>query len=181
MVKKLIIIDDNSTQLNILKTLSTNQSWDVCGVQNAKIGYEMIFDFAPDLIITDAIMPVMGGFQLIKLIRQNETISKIPVIVYSVLNEVNAKFYIKEEYSEYFLRKESNQDKLIETANRIVEKFPLEDEYKNEILRTGLQNYRINMQEEPVCEEEQEEQNEEIAQEQEENIVEEVNKIDYFY
>ena len=66
MAKKLIIIDDSATQLNVLKTLFANDGWDVCGVQSAKIGHEMIFDFAPDLIITDAIMPLMGGFQLLK-------------------------------------------------------------------------------------------------------------------
>ncbi len=142
MAKKLIIIDDSATQLNVLKTLFANEGWEVCGVQSAKIGHEMIFDFAPDLIISDAIMPLMGGFQLLKLIRENEKISKIPIIIYSVLNESNAKFYIHEEYSEYFLRKDNNQDKLLEMANRIVEKFPLPKEYKDEILRIGIENYK---------------------------------------
>ena len=144
MVKKLIIIDDNSTQLNILKTLFTNQSWDVCGVQNAKIGYEMIFDFAPDLIITDAIMPLMGGFQLIKMIRENEKISKIPVIIYSVLNEVNAKFYVKEDLNEFFLKKDNNLEELFELATKVVQKYPLDKEYKEEILKIGLKNFETN-------------------------------------
>ena len=142
MAKKLIIIDDSATQLNILKALFTNEGWEVCGVQNAKIGYEMIFDYAPDLIISDAIMPMMGGFQLLKLIRKNEKISKIPIIVYSVLNESNAKFYINEEYSEYFLKKDDNQEKLLEMAKSIVEKFPLSEEYKEEILKIGSENFK---------------------------------------
>lgn len=152
MTKKLVIIDDSSTQLNILKTLFTNNGWEVCGVQSAKIGYELIFDFAPDLVITDAIMPVMGGFQLIKQIRRNPLISKIPVIVYSVLSEINAKFYINEELSEYFLKKDNNQDELLKLAKKITEKFPLEKEYKEEILKTGLKNY-IPIQESPKKEE----------------------------
>lgn len=149
MTKKLVIIDDSSTQLNIIKTIFTNNGWDVCGVQSAKIGYEIIFDFAPDLIITDAIMPLMGGFQLIKMIRENEKISKIPVIVYSVLNENNAKFYIKEELSEYFLRKDNNYDELLNMAQNIVEKYPLSKEYKDEILRTGLEDIIQNKDEIP--------------------------------
>ena len=142
MAKKLVIIDDSSTQLNILKTLFTNCGWEVCGVQNAKIGYEIIFDFAPDLIITDAIMPLMGGFQLVKQIRENPIISRIPVIVYSVLNESNAKFYINEDLSEYFLKKDDNQNELLNLAEEITNKFPLEKEYKDEILRAGLENYK---------------------------------------
>jgi len=168
MTKKLVIIDDSSTQLNILKTFFINNGWDVCGVQSAKIGYEVIFDFAPDLIITDAIMPLMGGFQLIKMIRENEKISKIPVIVYSILNEAHAKFYIKEELSEYFLRKEDNHDELLELALKVVEKFPLEKEYKDEILRVSLNNYKVSQ--EPIVQEVTEE---EIKEEEIKEVVEE--------
>ncbi|MBQ4647503.1 MAG: response regulator [Candidatus Gastranaerophilales bacterium] len=162
MTKKLVIIDDSSTQLNILKTLFVNKGWEVCGVQSAKIGYEIIFDFAPDLIITDAIMPLMGGFQLVKQIRENPIISKIPVIVYSVLSETNAKFYINEELSEYFLKKDDNHDEILTLAQKIVEKFPLEKEYKDEILRAGLQNYKTHQEETP------QEETEEIIEIQEE-------------
>lgn len=142
MAKKLVIIDDSSTQLNILKALFTNNGWEVCGVQNAKIGYEIIFDYAPDLIITDAIMPLVGGFQLVKQIRENPIISKIPVIVYSILNESNAKFYIHEELSEYFLKKDDNHLELLRLAENIVEKFPLEKEYKDKILKASFENYK---------------------------------------
>ena len=116
MMKKVIIIDDSATSLNLLKTTFAKNSWEVYGAQNAKIAYEMIYDVAPDIIITDAIMPVMGGFQLLKTIRDDDAISKIPVIVYSILNESNAKFYIHEELSEYFLRKDDNVDELLKMA-----------------------------------------------------------------
>ena len=173
MTKKLVIIDDSSTQLNILKALFANNGWEVCGVQSAKIGYEIIFDFAPDLIITDAIMPLMGGFQLIKMIRENGIISKIPVIVYSILNESNAKFYIKEELSEYFLRKENNQDELLHLAQSIVEKYPLSREYKDEILRTGLKDIIVAPSEAP-----KEEPSEEPSEIQKEETIEEI-KFDF--
>ena len=175
MAKKLVIIDDSSTQLNILKTLFTNCGWEVCGVQNAKIGYEIIFDFAPDLIITDAIMPLMGGFQLVKQIRENPIISRIPVIVYSVLDESNAKFYINEELSEYFLKKDDNHHELLNLAEEITNKFPLEKEYKDEILRAGLENYKQIQQAkiqniESVEETEQFEENEILTKDIKENF-----------
>lgn len=176
MTKKLVIIDDSSTQLNILKTLFTNNGWEVCGVQSAKIGYEVIFDFAPDLIVTDAIMPLMGGFQLIKLIRENEKISKIPVIVYSILNEANAKFYIKEELSEYFLRKDDNHNELLKLAQNIIEKFPLNQEYKDEILKVGLHDFRAQSPfEEKKLEIEPEKIEEEIKEEKPEKEIKEFN------
>ena len=153
MTKKVIIIDDSSTALNLLKTTFESYLWEVYTAKSCDKAYEMIFDVAPDLIITDAIMPVVGGFQLVKSIRKNEKISKIPVIVYSVLPEKNAKFYIKEDSIEYFLTKDDNYDELMKLAEEITKKYPLSDKYKEEILDTKK--------------EAKEEQNEEIIIEQE--------------
>lgn len=182
MTKKLIIIDDSATQLNILKTTFANDNWEVCGVQNAKIGYEMIFDFAPDLVVTDALMPQMGGFQFVKLIRENEKISKIPIIVYSILSESNAKFYLKEELSEYFLKKDNNYNELLDLANNLIKKFPLDVEYKNDILRVGLQNFKKTSDEDKSLDENQENQEETnqdeiVVNEQSVEIIEQ-NKFD---
>ncbi len=163
MTKKLIIIDDSLLQLNVLKTFFSNNGWEALGVQNAKIGYEMIFDFAPDLIITDAIMPVMGASSLIKSIRQNEKISKIPIIVYSVLDEINAKFYVKEELNEYFLKKSEKHNELLDLANLIVEKYPLDEEYKNEILKIGIQNYETKQQNELQSEQQNEQNDDDVS------------------
>ena len=142
MTKKLLIIDDSSTQLGILQSLFKSEKWEVHCVQSAKIGLEMIYDFAPDLIITDALMPQLGGFQLIKLIREDSTISKIPVIVYSVLGETNAKFYMKEEYNEYFLSKGDNHDELVKLAHELIVRYPLDSDYKAEILKSSLERHK---------------------------------------
>ena len=167
-MKKVIIIDDSATSLNLLKVNFTKNNWEAYGAQNAKVAYEMIYDIAPDLIVTDAIMPLIGGFQLIKAIREDEKISKIPVIVYSVLNEKNAKFYIKEELSEYFLRKDDNIEELLELSERITNNYPLDEEYKTSILTTGLNApkllYKKEKQEKTI--EPQEEIKEEIIVEQ---------------
>ena len=135
MIKKVIIIDDSSTALNLLKATFENSLWEVYVTKSAPEAYDLIFKVAPDLIVTDAIMPVMGGFQLVKAIRKNEKISKIPVIVYSVLSENNAKYYMKEDLIEYFLTKDNNYDDLIKLADEITKKYPLDDVYKEEILK----------------------------------------------
>lgn len=139
MTKKVIIIDDSTTSLNLLKSKFAIDSWEVHGTTSAKDAYEMIFDVAPDIIITDAIMPLIGGFQFVRMTRQNEKISKIPIVVYSVLPESNAKFYIKEDLIEYFLTKNENIDELVEFANNLIEKYSLSEEYKLEILKTKFE------------------------------------------
>jgi len=139
MTKKVIIIDDSLVSLNLIKLSFANSDWEVYGTQYAQDAVELIFDVAPDLIVTDAIMPVMGGFQLLKVIRSNPKISKIPVIVYSVLDNKNSKYYVKEERGEYYLQKNDDMTELINLADEAVKKHPVTDEYKFQILATSIQ------------------------------------------
>ena len=146
MMKKVIIIDDSVTSLNLIKNKFINADWEVFGTTSAKDGFSMIFDIAPDLIITDALMPVIGGFQLIKMIKENDKISKIPVIIYSILSESNAKYYTKENSTKYFLTKNDNIDELLDFANNIINENPIDKEYKLEILKSKI-HFNDNLKE----------------------------------
>ena len=167
MMKKVIIIDDSITQLNLIKTAFAQEGWEAYGAQNAKDGWEMIYDAAPDLIITDAIMPKIGGFQLVKAIREEELISKIPVIIYSVLSENNAKFYLGKNDNDYFFKKDEDIKKLIKLANQVTQEHEITESEKIEILKAGINKIPIQNQDvkpitDDIFEEEIETQKEEI-------------------
>lgn len=133
-MKKVIIIDDNKIQTNILENFFNKNSWEVFCFDNAKEAYEKIFHIAPDLIITDALMPNIGGFQFIKSVKSNDIISNIPIIVHSILPESNARLYLKENNGEYFVKKENNLERLLEVANEAIFKHPINENYKDTIL-----------------------------------------------
>ena len=68
--KKVIIIDDSLVSLNLIKTAFADSDWEVYGTRHAQNALKMLYDIAPDIIITDALMPVMGGFQFLKELRK---------------------------------------------------------------------------------------------------------------
>ncbi len=152
MTKKVIIIDDNMASLNIIKTAFASCGWEAYGTQYANTGLEMIYDVAPDIIITDAVMPIMGGFQLLKILRKNANTAKIPAIVYSVLDAKNSKFYIKDERGEYYLKKSENVDKLIDLAEYVIKKHTLSEDDRFEILKTNIDFDNIIEKEKEVVE-----------------------------
>ena len=156
MTKKVIIIDDSSTQLNLLKTILTKNDWEVYSAKSAKIGYEMIFDIAPDLVITDAIMPLIGGFQLVKSIKEDPLISKIPVIIYSILDVKHARYYLQDDINEYFLTKSDNVNSLVELAQKAINEHPVDEEYKLLILEKSLLQAQTIQEEQEETEEKQE-------------------------
>lgn len=153
MLKKVIIIDDSITQLNLLKSAFGSNGWEVYGALNVKDGWEMITDIAPDLVVTDAIMPKIGGFQLIKTLREEKASCVIPVIIYSVLSENNAKFYINKKERDYFIQKTQDTNQLLDLAKKVVETHPISDDEKIEILKISLNKFHSQEKEiKPITE-----------------------------
>jgi len=138
MTKKVIIIDDNLTTLKIIQTAFGKKGWLAYGARNVHEGFNLIYDTAPDIIIADAIMPIIGGFKFVRMLREDENISKIPTIVYSVIEEKNAKFYIKKDLGEYFLTKTPDTNKVVALSEEIIKKHPISSNYKLIILKKGL-------------------------------------------
>lgn len=80
---KLLIVEDNPLNLKLLSLLSKNLGYEVVFFENGKEAlYHIQSDsIVPDLILTDIQMPVMDGFEFIKILRGNgnSTIKNIPV------------------------------------------------------------------------------------------------------
>ena len=151
MLKKVVIIDDNQTQLKILETHFINNEWEVFGAKNIIDAMELIYKNAPDLIITDAIMPKLGGFELLKQLREDELLVKIPAVVYSVLTQSLARLYIKEEGREYFLTKNDDPEEILSLAVKAVEENPVSERDKELIIEKFL--YRPSIKPEILNEE----------------------------
>ncbi len=83
MLKVLVVEDDRFLRDIIDKILSKN-GYEVVQAENGKIGLDIYENNHIDLIITDIMMPVMDGNQLVKSIRYTDT--NIPIIMLTALD-----------------------------------------------------------------------------------------------
>lgn len=86
--RRLLIVEDNEELSSFLK-VALESSYH-CKV--AKDGHEAMqlineHEFLPDIIISDAMMPIMGGLELAKKLRQNTLTSTIPIILLTAKND----------------------------------------------------------------------------------------------
>lgn len=77
---RILIIDDDSEIRNYLSS-ELGEDYHVLEASNGKLGYSMILNQTPDLIISDVSMPVMDGVSLCRKIKKNININHIPVIL----------------------------------------------------------------------------------------------------
>lgn len=83
-------------------------------------GLDALQEFKPDVILLDLVMPKMDGFTTLERIKQDEALSKIPVIVASNLGQAEDIARAKELGAQEFLIK---SDVSLEEVIELVEKY----------------------------------------------------------
>jgi CheY-like chemotaxis protein len=86
MNKKLLVIDDAETNLLLFDSMFENdERVDVLLKDNGLDIVNYCLDQKPDLILLDLMMPEIHGFDVLKMLKENEDLEKIPVVIISAL------------------------------------------------------------------------------------------------
>lgn len=95
----LLVEDDKITILGIEKILGKLLApSNICVAENGQIALDILSSTKndvdlPDFILLDLNMPVMDGFELLSIIRKDERLRIIPVVIHTTSSNVND--YIK--------------------------------------------------------------------------------------
>ena len=86
MTKKTILIaEDNVMLLELMKARIESLGYNVIVAENGKEGAFKAMSEKPDLMLIDIMMPELDGLEMIKIVRANSDLKKVPIIVVSAL------------------------------------------------------------------------------------------------
>jgi two-component system KDP operon response regulator KdpE len=88
MPGRILVIDDESQITRVLRAALTAQGFDVRTANDPEEGLRLFSEWAPDLVITDLMMPGMSGVEVCRAIRLQ---SPTPVLVLSVRDHERSK------------------------------------------------------------------------------------------
>ncbi|AFY69679.1 multi-sensor hybrid histidine kinase [Thalassoporum mexicanum PCC 7367] len=80
---KIMVVDDKWENRSVVTSMLAPIGFEMLEAENGEQALAIALANKPDLIITDLMMPVMDGFQLLSAVRQSEQLSSIQVIVSS--------------------------------------------------------------------------------------------------
>ncbi|MFD6568502.1 ATP-binding protein [Micromonospora profundi] len=80
---RILVADDNSDMRAYLSRLLTGQGWRVRSVTDGQRALDAIHNEPPDLVLTDVMMPVLDGFDLVRRLRADPATRALPVLVLS--------------------------------------------------------------------------------------------------
>ena len=80
---RILVADDNSDMRAYLSRLLTGQGWRVRSVTDGRQALDAVHREPPDLVLTDVMMPVLDGFDLVRRLRADPATRALPVLVLS--------------------------------------------------------------------------------------------------
>lgn len=86
----LLIVEDN-VELRQFLTSVLHRDYTVFEAANGSEGLSAARQYMPDIIVTDIMMPVMDGNQMIKALRSNADLCHIPIVVLTAKTSVASK------------------------------------------------------------------------------------------
>ncbi|QQK81772.1 response regulator [Salicibibacter cibi] len=84
---KLLIVDDDTVNLKVLKTMLDSE-YDVFTATSGEKALDLIYDGEWDLVIADVMMPHMSGYELTQVLRNQFTISELPILLLTARHQV---------------------------------------------------------------------------------------------
>ena len=116
---RILLVDDNE-DLRVTIKEELEKKYTVIDAPNGKEALLIAVAKNPDLIITDVMMPVMGGKELCNVIKTNFQTSHIPVIMITALSEVDDKVEGLEIGADAYVEKPFNMKILMATVNNLI-------------------------------------------------------------
>lgn len=120
--KCVLVIDDSETERFILKKILLELGFDVTDTKDAFEAISILDQkrYVPDLIIVDANMPGMTGYQAIKQIKIRENLKEIPIIMCTVDDVKANERWAKYNGANELLGKPINKSLLVNTLKKIL-------------------------------------------------------------
>ncbi|PVV27585.1 MAG: hypothetical protein B6D79_01650 [gamma proteobacterium symbiont of Ctena orbiculata] len=144
---KVLVVDDNASNLKLLIELLTKEGYTVYPAINGELALEFVKAMLPDLILLDIKMPGLDGYDVCQQLKTNQTTNSIPIIFLSALEDEHDKVkgfqaggvdYITKPFQpEELLARVGNQLRLRELSEG------LEHEVNTRTLKLSLTNNQL--------------------------------------
>ncbi|MCK5110385.1 MAG: hybrid sensor histidine kinase/response regulator [Arcobacteraceae bacterium] len=121
IIPKVLIVDDlKDNRLMIELTLKKAGEYQFFEAVNGQDGIEKAKKELPHIILIDAMMPVMDGFEAIRLLRNDTNTKNIPIIMVSALENNNEKVRALQSGISDFISKPFDKTELIIRVNSLL-------------------------------------------------------------
>lgn len=110
-MKKILIVDDDIYVTRLLSEM-LNEEYKTKTAESGDVAMEMVYDYEPDIILLDLMMPGMSGFEVCKKIRSDNQLPYVKIILLSGKSFLDDRLEGYEAGANDFLTKPFNPEEV---------------------------------------------------------------------
>ncbi len=115
----LLLVEDNPEVARFIGSLLQDQYY-VMFAKDGEAGIQQAIELIPDLIISDVMMPVKSGFDLLSTLKSDIRTSHIPIILLTARTEAESKLEGLRRGADAYLAKPFQEDELLLQVQRLL-------------------------------------------------------------
>lgn len=143
---KILIADDNSYNLEILKDLLEDH-YTIQTTEDSSRVFPLLDEFNPDILLLDILMPGLDGYEISKQIRSSENFKFIKIIMVSGKSRIEERLKAYASGADDFIIKPFDEDELLAKINVFLRLKHAEeiDQMKTDILHLFSHETRTSL------------------------------------
>ncbi len=116
-----LVVDDDREILDMTAMLLRGAGFDVELAHSGEEAVYQIREAGPSIVLLDINMPGMDGWEVLRLLKEDERTRTVPVIMFSVNFEVREKLHALQQGAADYITKPFDTESLVRRVNDILE------------------------------------------------------------
>ncbi|MDF1535109.1 MAG: response regulator [bacterium] len=120
MAYRILVVDDSPFIHELVKDVLVKEGYEIDRAMDGHEAMLSIGEAPPDLVLLDIIMPEMSGYQVCRLIRSDERLKALPVVMMTAKDTQKDRFWGLEVGADAYITKPIEQQALLETISSLL-------------------------------------------------------------
>jgi DNA-binding response OmpR family regulator len=121
VAKRILVAEDDPITRRFVVSLLTERGFDVLIAEDGEHAIATATSAQPDLIVSDLVMPYRDGYEVLRAIRTDERINKIPVLILSMRDHEEDIVRGFEQGADEYIVKPFNAREFVSRVRKLLE------------------------------------------------------------
>jgi signal transduction histidine kinase/class 3 adenylate cyclase/ActR/RegA family two-component response regulator len=117
---KILVVEDNADMRSYVSSVLKQAGHEIFGARHGGEGYQMARSLKPHLIVTDLMMPMVSGLEMIRMIREDAELRGTPIVLLTAKADEDTRIEGAEQGADAYLSKPFNDRELLAEVRNLL-------------------------------------------------------------